>query len=189
LFREPERDVLTVCRYLGFVLVTFITLWRGFLSGALKDTAALASDDLRRRLPRFQGANFDRNLTLVQRLEAMARRKQCTPAQLALAWLLARGIDIVPIPGTKRQKYVEENAAAASIDLIQADMSELEAMFAPSAVAGDRYNESMARLIDTARRTYRRTSTRRRRGRPFLSAVARSAKAEGRPWISHLPWR
>ena len=150
-FREPERDVLPVCRELGVGFVPFSPLGRGFLSGALKDTESLASDDLRRRLPRFQRENFDRNLTLVQRLEAMATRKQCTPAQLALAWLLARGPDIVPIPGTKRQKYVEENTAAASIDLTQADLSELEAMFAPNAVAGDRYNESMARLIDTGR--------------------------------------
>ena len=105
---------------------------------------------MRRRLPRFQGENFGRNLALVQRLAAMAERKRCTPAQLALAWLLAKGKDIVPIPGTKRQKYVEENAAAAGIELTTTEVSELELMFPSNAVAGDRYNEQMARLIDTA---------------------------------------
>jgi aryl-alcohol dehydrogenase-like predicted oxidoreductase len=148
-FREPERDVLPVCRDLGIAFVPFSPLGRGFLSGVLKDTATLAADDMRRRLPRFQGDNFDRNLILVGRLEAMANRKHCTPAQLALAWLLAKGKDIVPIPGTKRQTYVEENTGAAGIELSAADESELEAMFPPDAAAGPRYNESMARLIDT----------------------------------------
>jgi aryl-alcohol dehydrogenase-like predicted oxidoreductase len=147
-FRGPEQDVLPVCRELGIGFVPFSPLGRGFLSGSLKDTETLASDDMRRRLPRFQGENFGRNLALVQRLEAMAERKRSTPAQLALAWLLAKGNDIVPIPGTKRQKYVEENAAAADIELTTTEVSELELMFPSNAVAGDRYNEQMARLID-----------------------------------------
>jgi aryl-alcohol dehydrogenase-like predicted oxidoreductase len=162
--REPERDVLPVCRELDIAFVPFSPLGRGFLSGVLKDVAALASDDMRRRLPRFQGDNFGRNLALVERLEAMAFRTPaprrpgpsgpggpCTPAQLALAWLLAKGKDIVPIPGTKRQTYVEENAGAAGIELSAAQVSELEAMFPPDAAAGPRYSEAMARLIDTGR--------------------------------------
>jgi aryl-alcohol dehydrogenase-like predicted oxidoreductase len=114
---------------------------------------------VRRRLPRFQGDNLTRNLALVARLEAMARRttrtpgpfgrgSTCTTAQLALAWLLAKGSDIVPIPGTKRVKYVEENAAAADIVLSAAEVAELEQTFAPDAPVGERYNEAMARLID-----------------------------------------
>jgi aryl-alcohol dehydrogenase-like predicted oxidoreductase len=149
-FREPERDVLPVCRELGIGFVPFSPLGRGFLSGALKETETLSSDDMRRRLPRFQGENFGRNLVLVQQLAAMAERTRCTPAQLALAWLLAKGKDIVPIPGTKRQKYLEENVAAADLELSTAEVSELELMFAPNAVAGNRYNEQMARLIDTS---------------------------------------
>jgi aryl-alcohol dehydrogenase-like predicted oxidoreductase len=111
---------------------------------------------VRRRLPRFQGENLTHNLTLVQRLEQMANSRpgpsgsgsMCTPAQLALAWLLAKGADVVPIPGTKRVKYVEENAAAASIDLSTAEVQQLESTFTPQAAAGDRYNEAMARLVD-----------------------------------------
>ena len=147
-FREPEGDVLPVCRELGIAFVPFSPLGRGFLSGAVKDTESLAADDVRRRLPRFQGGNLDRNLVLVQRLEGMAASKRCTPAQLALAWLLAKGNDIVPIPGTKRVKYVEENAAAASIQLTKAEVDELETTFTPAAAAGDRYNEAMGRLVD-----------------------------------------
>jgi aryl-alcohol dehydrogenase-like predicted oxidoreductase len=147
-FREPETDVLPVCRELGIGFVPFSPLGRGFLSGAVKDTEALPADDVRRRLPRFQGENLGHNLALIQRLETMAGRKHCTPAQLALAWLLAKGPDVVPIPGTKRVKYVEENVAAASIELTKAEVDELEATFTPDAAAGDRYNEAMGRLVD-----------------------------------------
>ena len=108
----------------------------------------MSADDVRRRLPRFQGENLDHNLALVKRLEGMAASKRCTPAQLALAWLLAKGNDIVPIPGTKRVKYVEENAAAASIQLTKAEVDELETTFTSDAAAGDRYNEAMGRLVD-----------------------------------------
>ena len=147
-FREPETDVLPVCRELGIGFVPFSPLGRGFLSGAVKDTEALRADDIRRRLPRFQGENLGHNLALIQRLETMAGRKRCTPAQLALAWLLAKGPDIVPIPGTKRVKYVEENVAAAGIELTKVEVDELEATFTPDAAAGDRYNEAMGRLVD-----------------------------------------
>ena len=155
-YREPERSVLPACRELGIGFVPFSPIGRGILTGALTNTNSLPEDDVRRRLPRFQGANFDHNLALVAKLEAMAGRRagpsgpaaRCTPAQLALAWLLAKGRDIVPIPGTKRVKYVEENAAAADIALSAADVQELEQTFTPDAAIGDRYNESMARLID-----------------------------------------
>jgi aryl-alcohol dehydrogenase-like predicted oxidoreductase len=147
-YREPEREVLPACRQLGIGFVPFSPIGRGFLTGAVKDTDSLGADDVRRRLPRFQGENFDRNLALVARLESMASRKRCTAAQLALAWLLAKGQDIVPIPGTKRVKYVEENAAADGLTLTAAEVAELEQTFTPDAAAGDRYNESMSRLID-----------------------------------------
>jgi len=147
-YREPERRVLPACRELGIGFVPFSPIGRGMLTGAFTSTDSLPADDVRRRLPRFQGENLDRNLALVKTLESMAARKRCTPAQLALAWLLAKGSDIVPIPGTKRVKYVEENAAAADVALSAADVEELERTFTPDAPAGDRYNESMARLID-----------------------------------------
>jgi aryl-alcohol dehydrogenase-like predicted oxidoreductase len=153
-FREREQDVLPVCRELGIAFVPFSPLGRGFLSGAVKDTNSLAGDDMRRRLPRFEHDNLRRNLLLVARLAAMAQRtssssgRACTPAQLALAWLLAKGNDIVPIPGTKRVKYMEENAGAGDIRLSQSDLDELESTFTPDAAAGARYTETMSRLID-----------------------------------------
>ena len=155
-FREREQDVLPVCRELGIAFVPFSPLGRGFLSGAVKDTNSLAADDMRRRLPRFETDNFRRNLQLVARLEAMAQRtsrssgRACTAAQLALAWLLAKSDDIVPIPGTKRAKYVEENVGAADIRLSQSDLDELESTFTPDAAAGARYSQAMSRLIDRA---------------------------------------
>ena len=155
-YREPETNVLPVCRELGIGFVPFSPLGRAFLTGAMTSTDALPENDVRRGLPRFQGENLTHNLTLVQRLEQMAKSRPgasgagsaCTPAQLALAWLLAKGADIVPIPGTKRVKYVEENAAAASIELSTAEVEQLESTFTPQAAAGDRYNEAMARLVD-----------------------------------------
>ena len=153
-FRDRENDVLPTCRELGIAFVPFSPLGRGFLSGAVKDTNSLAADDMRRRLPRFENDNFRRNLTLVARLEAVAQRisrtsgRTCTPAQLALAWLLAKGDDIVPIPGTKRVKYVEENVGAVDIRLSPSDIHELESTFTPDAAAGARYNQTMSRLID-----------------------------------------
>jgi aryl-alcohol dehydrogenase-like predicted oxidoreductase len=153
-FRDREQDVLPVCRELGIAFVPFSPLGRGFLSGAVKDTSSLAADDMRRRLPRFENDNLRRNLLLVARLDAMAQRRSsstgrtCTPAQLALAWLLAKGDDIVPIPGTKRVKYVEENAGAGDIRLSPSEINELESTFTPDAAAGARYSPAMSRLID-----------------------------------------
>ena len=137
-FRDPERDVLPVCRELGITFVPFSPLGRGFLSGAVKETATLADNDVRRRLPRFQGENLDRNIALVERLEGMATRKGCTPAQLALAWLLAKGKDIVPIPGTRRADHLEANAAATGIALAPADIAALEAACPAGAATGTR---------------------------------------------------
>jgi aryl-alcohol dehydrogenase-like predicted oxidoreductase len=150
-FREPEQHVLPTCRELGIGFVPFSPLGRGFLSGTLQNTSGLADDDLRRQLPRFQSGNIEPNLLLVERLQAVAKRKNCTPPQLALAWLLARGPDIVPIPGTKRRQFVEENVEAAAVTLTSADTADLDSIFSPDAVAGARYTESMARLLDTSR--------------------------------------
>ena len=147
-YREPETSVLPVCRELGIAFVPFSPIGRGILSGGVRDISSLDADDVRRRLPRFQGDNFDRNLALVARLEEIARRKGCTPAQLALAWLLAKGDDIVPIPGTKHVKYVEENVAATSAGLTDGEIAELEATFTPGAAAGERYNAAMGRLVE-----------------------------------------
>jgi len=165
--------VLPVCRELGIGFVPFSPLGRAFLSGTVTDLDALSPDDMRRRLPRFQGENLSRNLALARRLEDIASRRaglgemtnrragpigpaghRCTAAQLALAWLLAKGTDvgtaIVPIPGTKRRVYVEENAAAVDLELSPTDVRELDGIFSPEAVAGARYTEAMARLVDTS---------------------------------------
>jgi aryl-alcohol dehydrogenase-like predicted oxidoreductase len=146
--REPEAAVLPLCRELGIGFVPYSPLGRGFLSGGITDVNALAPDDMRRGVPRFQGENFVRNRALVGRLQEIARRAGCTPSQLALAWLLAKGPDIVPIPGTKRRRYVEENAAAAAIALDPSDVDALDAAFAVDAAAGERFNENMKRLVD-----------------------------------------
>jgi aryl-alcohol dehydrogenase-like predicted oxidoreductase len=149
-WREPEASVLPACRQLGIGFVPFSPLGRGFLSGTVTATETMATDDMRRTLPRFQGENFDRNLKLVQILEQLAAAKQCTPSQLALAWLLAQGPDIVPIPGTKRRKYLESNAAAVDIHLSDEDRRALDQLFQPEAAAGERYPPEMMRWVDRA---------------------------------------
>ena len=149
-WREPEANVLPACRKLGIGFVPFSPLGRGFLSGGVTSGETLSNDDMRRSLPRFQGENLDRNLKLVARLEQMAAARQCTSSQLALAWLLAQGQDIVPIPGTKRRTYLESNAAAVDIHLSEADCRELEEAFRADAVAGDRYPPDLMRLVDRA---------------------------------------
>ena len=123
-------------------------LGRGFLSGKIKQLDDLAADDWRRHGPRFQGENFERNLELVRRIENLAQRKGCTPTQLALAWVLAQGDDIVPIPGTKRRSYLEENLAALAVELTRADLTELDQAFPPGAAAGMRYPEVSMKAVN-----------------------------------------
>ena len=146
--REPEQDVIPTCRELGIGFVPFSPLGRGFLSGTVTTTDGMRSDDFRRILPRFQGEHLQQNLSLVSRLEALAAQKGCTPSQLALAWILAKGDDLVPIPGTKRRAYLESNAAAADIVLSAADVAGLETAFPIGAAAGARYPASLAQMVD-----------------------------------------
>jgi aryl-alcohol dehydrogenase-like predicted oxidoreductase len=147
-WREPEATVIPVCRELGITFVPFSPLGRGFLSGGVTSADALADDDLRKRLPRFQAENLDRNLAVVKGLEDFAARKKAAPSQIALAWILAKGDDIVPIPGTKRRAYLESNAAAVDIRLSPSDVADLDALFPPGTFAGERYNPQMAEWID-----------------------------------------
>jgi aryl-alcohol dehydrogenase-like predicted oxidoreductase len=137
--RDPEREVLGVCRELGIGLVPYSPLGRGFLTGQIKRFEDLPEDDYRRTSPRFQGENFQRNLAVVKRVEEIAREKKCTPAQLALAWVLAQGNDIVPIPGTKRRKYLQENVGALEVALANKDLALIDEVAPHQAVAGARY--------------------------------------------------
>ncbi|NMQ21268.1 aldo/keto reductase [Candidatus Competibacter phosphatis] len=147
--RDPETDgVFAACRRLGVGFVAYSPLGRGFLTGAIQRPEDFAEDDYRRTSPRFQGENFTRNLHLVEQVEALAQRKGCKASQLALAWVLAQGEDIVPIPGTKRRRYLEENIDAVEIALTPEERAELDAFFPPDAVAGLRYPEEMMRLVN-----------------------------------------
>ena len=137
--RDPEDEVLPTIRELGIGFVAYSPLGRGFLSGRIRSADNLDPDDFRRSNPRFQGENFDRNLELVERVREVAEEKGVTPAQLALAWVLRQGEDIVPIPGTKRTRYLEENAAAVEVELGEDDLSRIEEAFPKGATAGDRY--------------------------------------------------
>jgi aryl-alcohol dehydrogenase-like predicted oxidoreductase len=145
--RDPEDGVLDACRRLGVGFVAYSPLGRGFLTGAIARFEDLAEDDYRRLSPRFQGENFDRNLALARRVHEIAARAGCTPGQLALAWVLDQGDDIVPIPGTKRRRYLEENAAAVDLAIDPALLAELSAAFPPGAAAGDRYPANMMGAI------------------------------------------
>ena len=145
--RDPEDGALAACRELGVGFVAYSPLGRGFLTGAIRHFEDFAEADYRRRHPRFQGDNFARNLALVDRVRALAAEKGCTPSQLALAWVLGRGDDIVPIPGTKRRAFLDENAAAAAITLSAADRAALEQAFPHNVAAGARYSEAMLRLV------------------------------------------
>jgi aryl-alcohol dehydrogenase-like predicted oxidoreductase len=151
--RGPERAVLPVCRELGIGFVAFSPLGRGFLSGTVKSLEALEPNDVRRKLPRFEDGNLQENIALVGRLEAAARKKGCLPAQLALAWLLAKGADIVPIPGTKRRRYLEMNAAADAIALSPEEVAALDEMFPIDAAAGTRYPAASMRLLESEQET------------------------------------
>lgn len=146
--REPELDVIPVCRELGIGFVPFSPLGRGFLSGTVTATDNLPADDFRRILPRFKGEAFEQNLALVRALETLAEQRRCATSQLALAWILAKGDDIVPIPGTKRRTYLESNAAAADIVLSQDEVAALDAAFPVGAAAGARYPADVMKFVD-----------------------------------------
>ena len=147
--RDPEDEVLAVTRELGIAFVAYSPLGRGFLTGQLKRFEDFAPDDYRRNSPRFQGENFTKNLDLVKKVEDLATRKNCTAGQLALAWLLAQGDDIIPIPGTKRVQYLEENAAASQVQLTSQDLQALDQVAPHGAAAGSRYNQQMMNLIQS----------------------------------------
>jgi len=146
--RDPENGVLQTCRELGIGFVAYSPLGRGFLSGRFKRFEDLAEGDQRRNWPRFQGENFQKNLDLAEKVAQIAREKGCTASQLALAWVLAQGEDIVPIPGTKHKKYLEDNAGALEVKLTPEDLRELENVFPHGAAAGTRYPEQMMRLVN-----------------------------------------
>ncbi len=146
--REPEGDVLQTCRELGIALVAYSPLGRGFLTGKIRRPEDLAPDDYRRTSPRFQGENFQRNLDLVERVREIAEQKRCTPAQLALAWVLAQAEDIIPIPGTKRRSFLNENVAALDVKLSRDDLRRIEEVFPRGAAAGDRYAAAVMEMVN-----------------------------------------
>ena len=146
--RDPEDEVLPLCRELGIGFVAYSPLGRGFLTGRFRSFEDLPPDDYRRNSPRFQGDNFQRNLDLVERVGEIARLKTCTPAQLALAWLLAQGEDIVPIPGTKQRRYLEENLQSLEIEMTPADLERIEEVAPKGAASGERYHEAGMRTIN-----------------------------------------
>src|SRR4029077_13058909 len=146
--RDPEDRVLPTCRELGIGLVAYSPLGRGFLTGQITRYEDFAPDDHRRNSPRFQGENLQKNLDLVKKVEEMAHQKKCTPSQLALAWVLAQGEDIVPIPGTKRVRYLEENVGAVSVGLTPDEQAQIDHLFPPGVAQGERYTEPMMALID-----------------------------------------
>lgn len=146
--RDPEDEVLPLCRKLGIGFVAYSPLGRGFLTGRFRSFEDLPEDDYRRNSPRFQGDNFQKNLDLVERVGEIARSKQCTPAQLALAWLLAQGEDIVPIPGTKQRRYLEENIKALDVEMTPADLERIEEVAPMGAASGERYHEAGMKTIN-----------------------------------------
>jgi len=146
--RDPENDVLPTCRELGIGFVAYSPLGRGFLSGRFKSFDDLPEGDQRRNWPRFQGENFKKNLELAEKVAEIAHAKGCTESQLALAWVLSQGDDIVPIPGTKHIKYLEDNAGALDVRLTPEDLRELENVFPHGAAAGTRYPEHMMHLVN-----------------------------------------
>jgi aryl-alcohol dehydrogenase-like predicted oxidoreductase len=146
--RDPEDDILGACRELGVGFVAYSPLGRGFLTGQFTRFEDFPQDDYRRNSPRFQGENFQKNLDLVRRVEEIAKKKGCKPAQLALAWVLAQDKNIVPIPGTKRRKYLEENVAAVDVNLSGEDLRRIDEIFPTGAAAGLRYPEHMMNTVN-----------------------------------------
>ncbi len=147
LYRTPAEEVLPTCRELGISFVAYSPLGRGFLTGQIQTPGDLAENDRRREHPRFQGENFTRNRELVRRIEAIAKEKKCTPTQLVLAWLLARGPDIVPIPGTKQKSRVDENLGALNVKLVPEAVERISAALPPGAAAGSRYPEPQMKAV------------------------------------------
>jgi aryl-alcohol dehydrogenase-like predicted oxidoreductase len=146
--REVESEILPTVRALGIGFVPYSPLGRGFLTGQITKIEDLDADDWRRKGPRFQGQNFQRNLDLVKKVKDLADAKGCTPAQLALAWVLAQGEDIVPIPGTKRRKYLEENVGALDVILTPEDLAQLDRILPPGAASGSRYPEPAMKALN-----------------------------------------
>jgi aryl-alcohol dehydrogenase-like predicted oxidoreductase len=144
--RDPEKELLATCRELGIAFVAYSPLGRGFLTGRFRSSADLASTDWRRNNPRFQDENLRKNLAIVSKVEELARAKRCTPAQLALAWLLSRGPDVVPIPGTTRAERLDENAGGVRVSLSPEELSSLDTLL--PMVAGDRYTEGGMRTVN-----------------------------------------
>lgn len=146
--RDPEEEILPTCRELGIGFVAYSPLGRGFLTGQIKSVDDLPEGDWRRTNPRFQGENFQKNLDLVRRIEEIAREKRCKPSQLALAWLLAQGEDVVPIPGTRHRKYLQENWAAHEVELTADDLERINEVAPRGAAAGTRYTEGGMRTLN-----------------------------------------
>ena len=146
--REPEDEIIATCRELGIGFVPYSPLGRGFLTGQFKQFEDLAADDYRRNSPRFQGENFQKNLDLVNRIDALAQQKNCTSSQLALAWVLAQGDEVVPIPGTKRVAYLEENLGALEVSLSKAELAQLDEISPLGAAAGPRYPAAMMASVN-----------------------------------------
>lgn len=146
--RDPEEGNLATCRELGVGFVAYSPLGRGFLTGQIRRFDDLAHDDYRRQSPRFQGENFQRNLDLVERAGEIAREKKCTPAQFALAWVMAQGEDSVPIPGTKRRKYLQKNVGALNVSLTSEELARIDEVTPRDAFAGLRYPESMMAMVN-----------------------------------------
>ncbi|MGD1081057.1 MAG: aldo/keto reductase [Candidatus Sulfotelmatobacter sp.] len=145
---NPNVRGVSTCRELAIGFVAYSPLGRGFLTGQFRRFEDLPADDYRRNTPRFQGENFQKNLDLVRRVEEIAKEKGCKPSQLALAWVLTQGDDIVPIPGTKRRKYLEENVGAVAVKLTKEDLRRIDEVFPPEAAAGERYPEHMLALVN-----------------------------------------
>jgi aryl-alcohol dehydrogenase-like predicted oxidoreductase len=146
--RDPEDEILPTCRELGITFVPYSPLGRGFLSGKIKSIEDLAQDDWRRYMPRFVGGNFEKNLELVRHIEQLAAEKRCTPSQLALAWVLAQGQDIVPIPGTTSQKHLEENLAALDITFTQEELARIDEIAPQGVASGERYPEMAMKAVN-----------------------------------------
>ncbi|CAN5814529.1 hypothetical protein BH11MYX2_BH11MYX2_36110 [soil metagenome] len=146
--RDPEDGILATCRELGVGFVAYSPLGRGFLTGKYRSVDDFEAGDYRRNSPRFMGDNFAANLRLVDHINELAKEKGCTASQLALAWVMAQGNDIVPIPGTRRQSRLEENVVAADIILAPAELAKIDAIVSKGAIAGDRYPASMMKLVN-----------------------------------------